>query len=281
MAAASPMRARTARGTIARTFGNAQHRPWPLTYATASRAAGGRPWGMNPYSRRRHPPRGVALPAEGADSASTRDRRGTVVRASSHPVAAIYRPRREKAVLTDRATSLSLIVCSFLATFGEGDRPHKRGGEDRGGRHPRVESLRQAARSAHTSRAAGWPAHNAAAAEPSSRRAGSVVGVRSGPGEPQDDGVADEDSESDRDEGDGGVDEVIEPGGAIGADELGDADQADRAGDEQPERGRKVASGGGPDGRVATQAATGVTIRPPQNPPSGSENSWPPSCWPR
>jgi hypothetical protein len=112
-------------------------------------------------------------------------------------------------------------------------------------------------------------------------RLGLVAAVRSGPGEPEDDGVADEDSESDRDEGDGGVDEVIEPGRAIGADELGDADQADRAGTSSQNAGRKVASGGGPDGRVATQAATGVTIRPPQNPPSGSENSWAPSCWPR
>jgi hypothetical protein len=40
----------------------------------------------------RSPPQGVALPAEGADSASTRDRRGTVVEAFSHAVAAIYRP---------------------------------------------------------------------------------------------------------------------------------------------------------------------------------------------
>jgi hypothetical protein len=108
-----------------------------------------------------------------------------------------------------------------------------------------------------------------------------VVAVRSGPGESEDDGVADEDSESDRDEGDGGVDEVIEPGRAIGTDELGDADQTDRAGTSIQTAGREVASGGGPDGRVAAQAATGVTIRPPQNPPSGSENSWPPSCWPR
>jgi hypothetical protein len=76
-----------------------------------------------------------------------------------------------------------------------------------------------------------------------------VAALRSGPGEPQDDGVPDEDSESDRDEGDGGVDEVIEPGRAIGADELGDADQADRAGTSSQNAGRKVASGGGPDGR--------------------------------
>ena len=38
------------------------------------------------------PLQGVALPAEGADSASTRDRRGTVVEAFSYAVAAIYRP---------------------------------------------------------------------------------------------------------------------------------------------------------------------------------------------
>ena len=37
-------------------------------------------------------PQGAALPAEGVDSASTRDRRGTVVQAFSCAVAAIYRP---------------------------------------------------------------------------------------------------------------------------------------------------------------------------------------------
>jgi hypothetical protein len=119
--------------------------------------------------------------------------------------------------------------------------------------------------SRHTSRAAGWPAHDAAAAEPSSRRAGSVAALRSGPGEPQDDGVPDEDSESDRDEGDGGVDEVIEPGRAIGADELGDADQADRAGTSSQNAGRKVASGGGPDGRFR-----GARRSRPQRPRRGS-----------
>jgi hypothetical protein len=38
----------------------------------------------NLHSGTRSPPRGVALPAEGANSASTRDRRGTVVHAFSH-----------------------------------------------------------------------------------------------------------------------------------------------------------------------------------------------------
>ena len=45
----------------------------------------------NLSSRKRSPPQGLALPAEGADSASTRDRRGTVVQSFSHAVAAIYR----------------------------------------------------------------------------------------------------------------------------------------------------------------------------------------------
>src|SRR3954447_1350846 len=44
-----------------------------------------------PNLSRRRPPEGVALPAEGAYSASTRDRRGTVVQAVFHTVAATYR----------------------------------------------------------------------------------------------------------------------------------------------------------------------------------------------
>ena len=44
--------------------------------------------------------------------------------------------------------------------------------------------------------------------------------------------------------------------------------------------GRNVASDGGPDGRVATQAATGVTISAPKNPPRVSETRRPPTCWP-
>ena len=49
-------------------------------------------------SGKRSPPQGVALPAEGAHSASTRDRRGTVVQAFSHAVAAIYRPASRRSI---------------------------------------------------------------------------------------------------------------------------------------------------------------------------------------
>jgi hypothetical protein len=45
----------------------------------------------NPNSGTRSPPQGIALLAEGADSASTRDRRGTVVRAFCHAVTPIHR----------------------------------------------------------------------------------------------------------------------------------------------------------------------------------------------
>jgi hypothetical protein len=46
----------------------------------------------SPIPRTRGPPQSVALTAEGADSASTRDRRGTVVQAVFHANAAIHRP---------------------------------------------------------------------------------------------------------------------------------------------------------------------------------------------
>jgi hypothetical protein len=81
------------RGRRPRSLDKRQRRPSSRTYADSVPGRRRPPLRNEDLdSGRRSPPQGVALPADGTDSASTRDRRGTVVQAFSHAVAAIYRP---------------------------------------------------------------------------------------------------------------------------------------------------------------------------------------------
>jgi len=66
------------------------------------------------------------------------------------------------------------------------------------------------------------------------------------------------------------VPEVIEPGVAVGAANSAMPMSPTAPGTSIQTAGRKVASCGGPDGHVATHAATGVRTRPPKKPARSS-----------